>query len=422
MEHAGSVAGWIHQVAGQMRSISLPILVLALALHTCEMLLNALAWRNILRRAYPRSDVSYRVVLGGYGGGVALNSFLPAQAGTVAMLGIYRAQIQASTALGLVGAGVVQNAFYVVIGVAVCIALIATRQGALDPQFGSLYAHAVLVVVGAIVLGIVAWVVVRRCKALAGAREGVAILAEPRVYAAQVLAVELAAYVVRAAVTGALHARLRTARVAAERAACPGRQLDLLDARVHPWRRRNPAGAGVGRPAKRGSFERRRRILSRPAADPGRVGHHVRRACARVDHRLERHAHVRPPGSYRPLRLLTPGAPNSVYVPPVSQQPEPLLGLLDADAARTALICPDADVRLSHAELAELVDGLAGKLQAAGVGPGDRVAMVLPNGVELVAILFALASLGAAAAPLNPAYTEPRVPLLPRRPRRRSCC
>jgi acyl-CoA synthetase (AMP-forming)/AMP-acid ligase II len=91
----------------------------------------------------------------------------------------------------------------------------------------------------------------------------------------------------------------------------------------------------------------------------------------------------------------------------VSQQPEPLLGLLDADAAGTALICPDADVRFSHAELAELVDGLAGKLQATGVGAGDRVAVVLPNGVELVAILFALASLGAATVPLNPAYTEP---------------
>jgi uncharacterized membrane protein YbhN (UPF0104 family) len=202
MEHAGSVAGWIHQVVGQLRSISLPILLLALGLHTCEMLLNALAWRNILRRAYPRSDVSYRVVLGGYGGGAALNSFLPAQAGTVAMLGIYRAQIQASTALGLVGAGVVQNAFYVVFGVAVCIALIATRQGALDLQFNSLYAHAVLVVVGAVVLGLVAWAVVRRCKALAGAREGAAILAEPRIYAGHVLVVELGAYVLRAAVAG----------------------------------------------------------------------------------------------------------------------------------------------------------------------------------------------------------------------------
>src|SRR6476620_6322920 len=130
MEHAGSVAGWIHQVAGQMRSISLPILLLALMLHTCETLLNALAWRNILRRAYPKSGASFRLVLGAYGGGIGLNAILPAQAGTVAMLGLYRAQIQASTALGLVGAGVVQNAFYVVIGVAVGIDLIVTREGA----------------------------------------------------------------------------------------------------------------------------------------------------------------------------------------------------------------------------------------------------------------------------------------------------
>ena len=91
----------------------------------------------------------------------------------------------------------------------------------------------------------------------------------------------------------------------------------------------------------------------------------------------------------------------------MSQQLEPLLGLLDGDAAGTALICPDADVRLSHAELSELVHRLAGKLQAVGVGEGDRVAVVLPNGAELVAVLFALASLGAATVPLNPAYTEP---------------
>jgi uncharacterized membrane protein YbhN (UPF0104 family) len=37
MGHAGSVAGWIHQVAGQIRSISLSVLLLALGLHTCEM-------------------------------------------------------------------------------------------------------------------------------------------------------------------------------------------------------------------------------------------------------------------------------------------------------------------------------------------------------------------------------------------------
>jgi len=106
------VAGWVREVLDQVGSISLPLLFLAVTLHTCETLLNALAWRNILRRAYPNSGVSYRLVLGGYGGGIGLNAMLPAQAGTVAMLGLYRTQIQASTALGLIGAGAVQNAFF----------------------------------------------------------------------------------------------------------------------------------------------------------------------------------------------------------------------------------------------------------------------------------------------------------------------
>ena len=37
---------------------------------------------------------------------------------------------------------------------------------------------------------------------------------------------------------------------------------------------------------------------------------------------------------------------------------------------------------------------------------GDRVALTLPNGPEFVLLIFAATLLGAAAAPLNPAYTE----------------
>jgi hypothetical protein len=59
---AGSIAGWIHDVFDQIRSISL--LLLALALHTCETLLNAFAWRNILVAAYPRGGAGFRPVLG----------------------------------------------------------------------------------------------------------------------------------------------------------------------------------------------------------------------------------------------------------------------------------------------------------------------------------------------------------------------
>ena len=196
------VAVWVREVLDQISSISLPILLLGLTLHTFETLLNALAWRNILRRAYPGCGARFRLVLGAYGGGIALNSMLPAQAGTVAMLGLYRAQIQASTALGLVGAGVVQNAFFLVAGASICVGLVVVRPGLFSLQLGSLQGHATLALAAAIVIALVAWVVLRRFSGTwADAREGAAILATPRIYATQVLAVELASYVARAAVT-----------------------------------------------------------------------------------------------------------------------------------------------------------------------------------------------------------------------------
>ena len=196
------VAGWVREVLDQLGSISLPILLIALTLHTCETLLNALAWRNILRRAYPESGASFRLVLGAYGGGVGLNAILPAQAGTVAMLGLYRTQIQASTALGLVGAGVAQNIFYLVAGGSICAGLVVIHPGLFSLQLGSLAGHAALAVAAAAVIALVAWVVLRRFQGTwAHAREGAAILATPRIYATEVLLVELASYGVRVAVT-----------------------------------------------------------------------------------------------------------------------------------------------------------------------------------------------------------------------------
>jgi len=84
-----------------------------------------------------------------------------------------------------------------------------------------------------------------------------------------------------------------------------------------------------------------------------------------------------------------------------------LTSLLDAgggDAA--ALITADDGTRLTYGALAARVDTLAGRLAAAGVRRGDRVALALPNGPEFVELLLAAAAIGAAAAPLNPAYTR----------------
>jgi acyl-CoA synthetase (AMP-forming)/AMP-acid ligase II len=68
-----------------------------------------------------------------------------------------------------------------------------------------------------------------------------------------------------------------------------------------------------------------------------------------------------------------------------------------------ALISPEPGVRITYAELRRKVRELAGVLASAGIGPGDRVAIVLPNGIPVV-VCFLAASIAGTAAPLNPAY------------------
>jgi acyl-CoA synthetase (AMP-forming)/AMP-acid ligase II len=53
--------------------------------------------------------------------------------------------------------------------------------------------------------------------------------------------------------------------------------------------------------------------------------------------------------------------------------------------------------------LAALTAGVRAQLNAAGIGRGDRVAIVMPNGPEMAACFLAVAST-CAAAPLNPGY------------------
>lgn len=202
MDIVGSIAGWVRDVFDQIRTISLPLLLLALGLHTCETLLNALAWRNVLAAAYPRRGADFKPILGAYGGGIALNAVLPAQAGTVAMLGLLRARIRGSTVLGVLGAGVVQNAFFLLTGAFLCVVLVVSRPAAFDLKAGWLTDHLLLGAGVLLALAIVAWVLGGRFRdRLTAAREGAAILRSPRRYAGQVLAVELASYVVRMAVT-----------------------------------------------------------------------------------------------------------------------------------------------------------------------------------------------------------------------------
>ena len=71
----------------------------------------------------------------------------------------------------------------------------------------------------------------------------------------------------------------------------------------------------------------------------------------------------------------------------------------------TALIAPETESRWSYAGLRSQVADLAAQLAGMNVGRGDRVAIVLPNGPEIVAAFLAVVHGGSVAAPLNPAYT-----------------
>src|SRR6478672_11955435 len=86
--------------------------------------------------------------------------------------------------------------------------------------------------------------------------------------------------------------------------------------------------------------------------------------------------------------------------------PSTLLGLLEQiPAEKTAIILPEHDIRVSYGSLRNQVHALAEQLAAAGVGPGDRVGIALPNGLPMI-VSFLAASIAGTAAPLNPAYKE----------------
>ncbi len=67
------------------------------------------------------------------------------------------------------------------------------------------------------------------------------------------------------------------------------------------------------------------------------------------------------------------------------------------------------DQTLTFRELGEQVDGLARGLRGLGVGPGDKVAIILPNCPEFVYAFFAPAALGAVIVPLNPVYRQKEI-------------
>jgi len=65
----------------------------------------------------------------------------------------------------------------------------------------------------------------------------------------------------------------------------------------------------------------------------------------------------------------------------------------------------DGDVEFTYGDVARRANAVAERFAASGVGPGDVVAIMLPNCAELLLGLLAAWRLGAAATPINPVFT-----------------
>ena len=80
-----------------------------------------------------------------------------------------------------------------------------------------------------------------------------------------------------------------------------------------------------------------------------------------------------------------------------------LLDVLHFADSHTAVIVPELGISVTYDSLRQQVLAMADALASAGIRRGDRVAIVLPNGLPAI-VSFLAASIAGTAAPLNPAY------------------
>ncbi len=89
----------------------------------------------------------------------------------------------------------------------------------------------------------------------------------------------------------------------------------------------------------------------------------------------------------------------------MNEHPSPatLAELLERGAPSHPAVCVPDGPTITYDTLRDHVHSLAADIEALGIGRGDRVAIVLPNGIEAIVSFLAVAIAGT-AAPLNPAY------------------
>ena len=74
-----------------------------------------------------------------------------------------------------------------------------------------------------------------------------------------------------------------------------------------------------------------------------------------------------------------------------------------------AYVEPSTNVRMNYAEMNALANRCANLLTSLGIGPRDRVGLLMPNSVEFCCLFYGAAKIGAVAVPLNTRLAAPEV-------------
>ena len=196
------VSDWIHDLFRKIREVPPWAVVSGSVLQTVQTALVALAWVGILRAAFPRDAIPYRVVLACYATAVALNGFLPANIGTFVMLAMFTTLFASATFAAVFSGLVVQKIPFSVFNVALYLYLFLTVAGSFSIKLGFLSDHTgliVLIAVGAVLLlAILVRIFWRRTEKLrAQLVTGGAILRSPRRMLVRVALPELGSYLAK---------------------------------------------------------------------------------------------------------------------------------------------------------------------------------------------------------------------------------
>jgi hypothetical protein len=206
---------WFAEIWVLIAGIPAPFVILACTLKAAEVSLNAIAWKTVLRAAYPEEGIGFRQTLGVVQGGVGIFAVVPPKFGGFAVLGLYRAAFPSLSITAVLATRVVQGISSTILGTVLLVifgvanAGFGEQGGFLDWVAGFVVEWPLLAVLLTALIVSLLVAVLRRSRHwlrefLVQMAMGGAILRTPGRYTLSVMIPTLLAFALRWGVTGTL--------------------------------------------------------------------------------------------------------------------------------------------------------------------------------------------------------------------------